>query len=93
MTSYSAQGATVERVLVNIETDAPNLRGLINRTLAYVGLSRGSLDMRVFTDNAAALNKALGREDTKPRALDHEQTVQYRRETPDRSQATMGMSR
>jgi ATP-dependent exoDNAse (exonuclease V) alpha subunit len=93
LTSYSAQGATVERVLLNIETDAPNLRGLINRTLAYVGLSRGSLDMRVFTDNAAALDKALGREDTKPRALDHDQTVRYRRETPDRSQATMGMSR
>jgi conjugative relaxase-like TrwC/TraI family protein len=42
MTSHSSQGATVDRVLVHIDTGDSRNRALINQTLGYVALSRAA---------------------------------------------------
>ena len=55
MTSHSSQGATVDRVLVHVDTGDSRNRALINQTLGYVALSRPRHEAQIFTDNAANL--------------------------------------
>jgi ATP-dependent exoDNAse (exonuclease V) alpha subunit len=59
VTSHSSQGQTADRVLVHVET----VRGetLVNRRFAYVAISRGQYDVRLYTDNQTALARALAR--------------------------------
>jgi conjugative relaxase-like TrwC/TraI family protein len=70
VTSYSSQGLTSERVLVNMDTAAhPEL---INGRFAYVSVSRASQDAQVFTNNAANLAESLSKDVSKTSALDLE---------------------
>ena len=59
VTSYSSQGKTMDRVLVNAETAETDL--LVNQRMAYVAVSRARLDARIYTDSAADLGGALSR--------------------------------
>jgi conjugative relaxase-like TrwC/TraI family protein len=67
VTSYSSQGLTAKRVLVNIDTKMhPDL---IDRRLAYVSISRGSHDARIYTDDMPNLATHLSREVSKSSAI------------------------
>ena len=73
VTSHSAQGLTVERVLINADTGVhPNL---LNSRFGYVAVSRASQEANIFTDDANRLNQRLGTEVSKSSALPMEQTV------------------
>jgi conjugative relaxase-like TrwC/TraI family protein len=61
VTSYSGQGQTTDRVLVQVET-ARASENLVNQRMAYVALSRGRHDAQIYTDSHADLARALGRE-------------------------------
>lgn len=67
MTSYSSQGLTSERVLVNMDTDVhPEL---INSRFAYVSVSRASHDAQIYTNNAASLAGSLSQDVSKASAM------------------------
>jgi hypothetical protein len=68
VTSYSAQGKTMDRVLVNAETTETDL--LLNQRMAYVAVSRARFDAHVYTDSAADLGGALNRQKNKEMALE-----------------------
>ncbi len=68
VTSFSSQGKTMDRVLVNAETTETDL--LINQRIAYVAVSRARLDARIYTDSAADLSGALARRRDKTMALE-----------------------
>jgi conjugative relaxase-like TrwC/TraI family protein len=59
VTSYSSQGQTAERVLVNVDTELA-AKDLLNSRMAYVSISRGQYDAQIFTDSLEKLPKALG---------------------------------
>lgn len=61
VTSHSSQGQTAGRVLVHVETDRASEK-LVNRRLAYVAVSRGQYDARIYTDDRAKLARALDRD-------------------------------
>jgi ATP-dependent exoDNAse (exonuclease V) alpha subunit len=69
MTSHSSQGATVDQIIVHIDTSDSRLHALINEVLAYVALSRPRYDARVFTDNAEKLDRSLSRSNQNTTAL------------------------
>ena len=77
MTSHSSQGATVDRVLIHVDTSDSRNRALVNETLAYVAISRPRHDARVFTDNEANLAKALSRQNENTTALAPAQIADY----------------
>ena len=52
VTSHSSQGATADRVLVNVDTEAAHEK-LINSRLAYVAVSRARYDAQIYTNDAA----------------------------------------
>jgi conjugative relaxase-like TrwC/TraI family protein len=67
-TSHAAQGATVERVIVNIGSKrSPEL---VNQQQTYVSLSRPSLDAHVYTDSIDGMRRAVQRRIEKSLALD-----------------------
>ena len=76
MTSHSAQGVTVDRALIHVDTSDSKARALIDQTLAYVAGSRPRYDMQIFTDNAEDLSRALGRQHQNATALSREQTLE-----------------
>lgn len=59
VTSYSSQGQTVNRVLVNANTK--ETKQLLNERMAYVAVSRARFDARLYTDSAENLSAALSR--------------------------------
>ena len=67
-TSHAAQGATVDRVIVNIDTTRGVL--LVNRRQFYVSLSRARYDARIYTNDTDALGRAAARDLQKAIALD-----------------------
>lgn len=69
MTSHSFQGATVDRVLIHIDTSDTRITALVNEILAYVGTSRPRYDAQIFTDNASRLATALSRTQRNTTAL------------------------
>jgi ATP-dependent exoDNAse (exonuclease V) alpha subunit len=75
MTSHSSQGATVDRVLIHVDTS--DNRALVDETLAYVALSRPRYDAQVFTDNEEQLGRALARRHQNATALAPEQIETY----------------
>jgi len=75
VTSYSSQGQTVNRVLVNADTREPDK--LLNQRMAYVATSRARLDARIYTDSDQRLGAALARQVDKSTALE------ARRESPE----------
>jgi len=95
MTSHSAQGVTVDRVLIHVDTSDSRARALIDQTLAYVAGSRPRYDVQIFTDNGEKLGRALGRQHQNATALSREQTegsLQQAQRRPERSQQTQEAS-
>jgi ATP-dependent exoDNAse (exonuclease V) alpha subunit len=67
-TSHAAQGATVDRVIVN--ADSTRSAQLVNRKQFYVSISRARHDAHVYTDDLQALRRAVAREPRKGVALE-----------------------
>jgi hypothetical protein len=67
-TSHSSQGATVDRVVVNIDT----LRSieLVNRKQFYVSISRARDGVTIYTDDREALHHVVNRKREKSVALE-----------------------
>ena len=74
VTSYSSQGQTAERVLVNVDTELA-ARDLLNSRMAYVSISRGQFDAQIFTDSLEKLPKALGHDVSHESAYKPEQAM------------------
>jgi len=68
LTSHSSQGQTADRVLVHVDTDQAGER-LVNRRMAYVALSRGRHDARIYTNDPDQLVHVLSRDVSHPSAL------------------------
>lgn len=70
VTSYSSQGLTANRVLVNVDTSAhPDL---IDNRFAYVSVSRAAEDAHIFTDAASTLATTLSQSISKTSAIESE---------------------
>ncbi len=82
VTSHSSQGQTAGRVLVHVETARASEK-LVNQRLAYVAVSRGQHDARIYTDDKVGLARALGREVSHRSALERT-PVQPSRQSSDR---------
>jgi conjugative relaxase-like TrwC/TraI family protein len=67
VTSYSAQGLTFDRVLVNADTQES--ARLLNDRTAYVAISRARYDALIYTDSTQNLSEALDRGIDKETAL------------------------
>ena len=72
VTSHSSQGATADRVLVNVDTEAGHEK-LINSRLAYVAVSRARYDAQIYTNDAEVLGKALSRDTSHTAAIEPQQ--------------------
>ena len=72
VTSHSSQGATADRVLIHIDSEAAHEQ-LINSRLAYVAVSRARYDAQIYTNDAGNLGKALSREVSHAAAVDGQQ--------------------
>lgn len=80
MTSYSLQSKTSERTLLHIDTGDSRIRSLVDKPLLYVGASRGSRDLLVFTDDKDHLlsdDSPVNRLALKPKALGKEEIQQH----------------
>ncbi len=73
VTSHSSQGQTVGRVLIHVDTQL-GAKDLLNNRMAYVAVSRGAYDARIFTDDREKLAVALGRDVSHKSALAQEKT-------------------
>jgi len=67
-TSHAAQGATVDRVITNI--DSGRSPELVNQRQAYVSWSRARIDLRIYTDDIERMRRAVARTQEKELALD-----------------------
>ena len=67
-TSHSAQGASVDRVLANI--DSRRSAQLVYDRMCYVAISRARLDARIYTDDQDRMRRAVARTQDKELALD-----------------------
>jgi conjugative relaxase-like TrwC/TraI family protein len=68
VTSHSSQGLTSDRVLINVDTSVhPEL---LNSRFAYVAVSRGSEDVRLFTNDIGSATRMLSTEIGKSSALE-----------------------
>jgi conjugative relaxase-like TrwC/TraI family protein len=70
VTSHSSQGQTAGRVLVHVQTERASEK-LVNHRLAYVAVSRGQHDARIYTDDKVKLARALDRDVSHRSALEH----------------------
>ena len=61
VTSHSSQGQTADRVLVHVDTERAG-EMLVNRRLAYVAISHGRYEARIYTNDKAHLVDTLTRE-------------------------------
>lgn len=61
VTSHSSQGQTADRVLVHVDTERASEKP-VNQRLAYVAVSRGQYDARIYTDDKAKLGRVLDRD-------------------------------
>ncbi|MBX7222686.1 MAG: relaxase domain-containing protein, partial [Blastocatellia bacterium] len=68
MTSYSAQGTTIQRVLEHVDTAEPAM--FVNERMAYVGTSRAVYEARVYADDKEQLAAAMERKVGKRTALE-----------------------
>ncbi len=73
VTSHVSQGLTEDRVLAKIDTNGS--RSLINGRLTYFALSRGALDARNYTNDAAALGTRLPTDVSKTSAVDFHKSL------------------
>jgi ATP-dependent exoDNAse (exonuclease V) alpha subunit len=69
VTSFSSQGQTCERVLINIDSD--NARGkLLNSRFAYVSVSRAEYDVQIYTNDKDSLAMHLSRDVSQRSAIE-----------------------
>jgi conjugative relaxase-like TrwC/TraI family protein len=68
VTSHSSQGLTVDRVLINADTQE-SLR-LLNDRMAYVAVSRAREEALIYTDSTQSLCESLNRATNKEMALE-----------------------
>jgi conjugative relaxase-like TrwC/TraI family protein len=80
VTSFSSQGSTADRVLVNIDTGDSRINRLLNERFAYVAISRARHDAQVFTDNAKGLAETMSRKQDKEQALHPSEVAEYRKQ-------------
>jgi conjugative relaxase-like TrwC/TraI family protein len=73
VTSYSSQGQTVDRVLVNADANESDL--LLNQRMGYVAVSRAREEALIFTNSTEQLKSALDR------SVDKEMAVEAVRQT------------
>jgi ATP-dependent exoDNAse (exonuclease V) alpha subunit len=71
MTSHSSQGQTVDRVLIHVDTEL-GAKALLNSRMAYVSVSRGRYDARIYTNNAQTLGQELSRDVSHAPAIQQE---------------------
>ncbi|MHB8384429.1 MAG: MobF family relaxase [Candidatus Binataceae bacterium] len=69
-TSHSAQGATVDRVIVDIDTRLS--AELVNRKQFYVSISRARKAVAIYTNDRGQLPRALNRSREKSTAIEHQ---------------------
>jgi hypothetical protein len=74
VTSYSSQGQTADRVLINVDTEL-SAKDLLNNRMAYVSVSRGQWDAQIFTNDRSALASALGHDVSHRSALGVDQAI------------------
>jgi len=67
-TSHAAQGATVDRVMVN--ADSSRSEELVNRQQFYTSISRARRDAMVYTQNKEALRRAIMRDQQEENGLE-----------------------
>lgn len=67
VTSHSAQGSTSDRVLINVDTTAPS--DLLNSRFAYVSVSRGKNEVRIYTNDSVGLEASLSHDSSKSCAI------------------------
>jgi ATP-dependent exoDNAse (exonuclease V) alpha subunit len=67
-TSHAAQGSTVDRVIVHI--DSARGTDLVNQRQLYVSVSRPRLEARIYTDSTERMRRAAARTQEKELALD-----------------------
>jgi hypothetical protein len=77
MTSYSAPGATTDKVIVHIDTDAPNVQKMLSQQLLYVAASRGKQDVRLVANDREELDRFLARRPENATALAPEEVAGY----------------
>jgi ATP-dependent exoDNAse (exonuclease V) alpha subunit len=80
MTSYSLQSKTSKRTLLQIDTGDSRIRTLLDKALLYVGASRGSHELLIFTDDKECLlgeHSPLNRISMKPKALSREEIERH----------------
>jgi ATP-dependent exoDNAse (exonuclease V) alpha subunit len=75
-TSHSAQGATVDRVIVYIDTGLS--LELVNRKQFYVSISRARTSITIYTDDRDRLGETINRCREKSMALQHYSTLPHR---------------
>jgi hypothetical protein len=74
VTSYSSQGQTADRVLINVDTEL-GAKDLLNNRMAYVSVSRGQWDAQIFTNDRSALADVLSHDVSHQSAHQPEQAV------------------
>ncbi len=91
-TSHSAQGATVDRVIVDIDTRLSS--ELVNRKQFYVSISRARNALTIFTDNRMQLRRVVSRSREKSVALEHQSQIPRPIDTilPDEQHHTLNRS-
>ncbi|MBI1829349.1 MAG: AAA family ATPase, partial [Thaumarchaeota archaeon] len=68
MTSHKAQGTTVDNVIVYI--DDKQQESMVNKTMAYVAISRARSEVSIITNDEIGAQKAINREYKNEAALD-----------------------
>lgn len=69
-TVHGSQGQTKDSVIMNLETESRTTK----RDTFYVGISRVREDLKIFTDKADSLARAVNRNEEKTAALDIEKS-------------------
>lgn len=77
-TVHSSQGLTSDRVIINADSRSMTT----DRSIYYVGISRGRQEAIIFTDDKHRLPVAIQRETEKLAALDLKRTREYGHEVP-----------
>lgn len=92
VTSHSAQGTTVDRVLINADTQES--RVLLNDRMGYVAVSRAREDAIIYTNSIDELRGALDRRVDKEMAVEAvHQADQYKHDLKDQQNPYEGENR
>jgi ATP-dependent exoDNAse (exonuclease V) alpha subunit len=73
-TSYSGQGQTADRVLINVDTELA-AKDLLNNRMAYVSVSRGQWDAQIFTNDRSVLADVLSHDVSHQSALQPQEAI------------------